>query len=565
VRSDRWAVGVSSVATIGKINIGMTTDTAPLKRGLQSAQSSLASFATGATGIGGKVAAALGVGLSVGGLGMFVKSSLEAADSTDEAAQRMGTTAGELAKLRYAAKLTGTETEALDGSLQKMSMILGKAAMSGKGGATNALTAMGLSAKELVTMDPSAAFQKIVAGFAKIENPAHQAAYAMEVFGRGGMQILNTLRAGPEQVAALAKEGEKLGIAITPDSLKGIAAANDAMDRLGFSVQGLGNTLISRLSPAITTGVDLFTSFVASLSDSSSWVGWFASKVGEGFDFVFKVFRNAGPYFEILKLKAQESFGNIVAIVATLPTNFGRVFAWLGRNWWNLLKDYVSMWKTAAGNLLDNVKILGASIGDRLGSIDWRKAIVQPFVSGFKMVLEKATSFGKAVWAAIQGKDWKSLFSVDLGKAIQPAANTNFEFKPLLSGFKATTEKLPDMLAPVWSDMSGQINEQFNKIESNEDEFKKRLAGNAEPTAGGPSGGPTKDRAKGKEALQLAGLAELGSKEAYTAIVKAQAQGEKNSPAKETAKTAKEQLAAQRRMVALLERQSNNFGVWRMA
>jgi hypothetical protein len=500
VRSDRWAVGVSSVATIGKINIGMTTDTAPMKRGLQSAQSSLASFATASTGIGGKVAAALGVGLSVGGLAMFVKSSLEAADSTDEAAQRMGTTAGELAKLRYAAKLTGTETEALDGSLQKMSMILGKAALSGKGGATDALKAMGLSAKELVTMDPSAAFQRIVGGFAKIKNPAQQAAYAMEVFGRGGMQILNTLRADPAQFAALAKEAEKLGLAVTPDQVARMAAANDAMDRLGFAVQGLGNVLAVEVAPVVTSVIESFVTWAASSEGP-------IAAVRSGLEGIALVVRNFGSIWKIAQFRATEFFGNVLAWADILPENFSRTFGWLKENWWNLLTDMVTALGTFGTNLLTN-----------------------------------ASALGTALWDAIQGKGF------------------DFTFTPLMKGFEATAGALPEMVKPAWVDLSADIAAEMDKMVNRETARIPAAASKAKDAVGAVA-----QKAKGKDGPKLAGLAELGSKEAYTAIVKAQAQGEKNSPAKETSKTAKEQLNVQRRMLAQLERQSANFGVWRMA
>jgi hypothetical protein len=489
------------VATIGKINIGMTTDTAPMKKGLQSAEASLASFATGASGIGGKIAAALGVGLSVGGLAMFVKSSMDAADATNDTAQRIGTTAGELAKLRYAAKLTGSETESLDAALLKMQANLGDAALTGKGGTVEALKAMGLNARDLAKADPAAAFTSIAAGFAKIQNPAVQAAYAMDIFGKGGMQLLSTLRSSPQQLSALSDEAQRLGLAITPDSVERIGAANDALDRLAYATQGLGNVLAVEVAPAVTSVVEAF-------------VGWVASSEGpiaavrSSLEGIAVVVRNFGSVWKIAQIRATEFFGNIVAWAMTLPENFSRTFDWLRQNWWQLLTDMVSALGTFGSNLLTN-----------------------------------ASALGTALWDAIQGKGF------------------NFEFTPLLKGFEATAAALPEMVKPAWVDLSSEVAAEMDKMVARE---TARIPGAVNKVEGATDKAV---KAKTKEAggPKLAGLAELGSKDAYTAIVKAQAQGERNSPAKETAKTAKEQLAAQRRMVALLERQNSNFGVFRMA
>src|SRR4051812_4255322 len=117
------------MATIGKIDIAMGVSTAKLSKGLNDAGGMLGDFGSSIAGIGSKIATfgAAGLGVGAAGLLALTKSSFGSIDSLNDMAQQIGTTAGRLAELRYAAKQSGTEQESFDAGLQKMTSNLGHA------------------------------------------------------------------------------------------------------------------------------------------------------------------------------------------------------------------------------------------------------------------------------------------------------------------------------------------------------------------------------------------------------------------------------------------------------
>ncbi len=107
---------------------------------------------------------------------------------------------------------------------------------------------------------------------------------------------------------------------------------------------------------------------------------------------------------------------------------------------------------------------------------------------------------GMAVWEALKGGEFK------------------FEWTPLLDGFKATTEKLPELIKPAIISSQAEIDKLYKKI--GENELKLKVKPGAEE---GPMGKkqPPIEGDKSKE-YKLGGALEQGSKEAVSAIARGQ-------------------------------------------
>lgn len=491
------------MATIGKIDIAMGVQTAELRKGLATASAQVRSFDSGL----GKLAAAAGGVLAVGGIAAWTQSSLTAIDATNDLAAQIGTTGDRLSELRYAAKLSGSETETLDNSLQKMTTVLGDAARDG-GPAAGTLRQLGLEARDLIAVDPATAFERIAAAISTVDNPALQASAAVDVFGKSGVKLLNTLRAGPEEMERLKKEAQALGISVGGIDAAKVAQANDALDKLGFATQGLGNTLAVSLAPTITSVVETMTGWVASIHDTNTAVGTMASYVKGAFDTIAFTVRNAGSIWQIAQLRVAEFGANVVAVIDTLPDNFVIVTQYIGRNWSNLL-------------------------------IDMANAYIRYSIN----VVKNAVNLGYAIWDAVQGNGF------------------TFEWTPLLDGFEATAEKFPDLIQPVWVSMADELEKELDKVAVNEARNFEKLK-QAVPEMKTPAA-----LAKPERATQLAGLADLGSKEAYSAIVKYQASGMKDAPLREVARTSKEQLAETKKQTGILRKLNPGASapVYRMA
>lgn len=489
------------MATIGSIDLAMKISTTKLEKGLNAASKQLSSFASGLVGI----AALAGTAFGAEKIGSFVIDSIKGVDALSDMASQIGTTSDRLSELRYTAQLTGSEADNLDGSLQKMTQVLGDAARDG-GPAAKTLSKLGLSADSLIKMDPADSFGAIASAISTIQNPALQASVAVDLFGRSGVNLLNTLRAGPEEFERLRKEAQKFGLSLGPDAADKIAKANDAMDRLGFAGKGLGNVLAVELAPALTSTVGSLTEMVPniisgirvagewsrvilddavavyewadSLVDFQSLFSTVSQVVWDGFETIDTAVNNLGIMWELICLKTEEFAGNVQAVIETIPENFGRMTDYISNNWLALIKDLDAAWTRLQINIVKNM-------------------------------------FGGA----------KSLVDLFQGKGFQ------LELTPLLDGFEATADALPELLAPRLVDISDRWEEVTSRlVDSRIGQLGERMERNKKTPAPPGERKPYDGLDKGVKGVQLAGIAELGSKEAYSAIVKYQASGLKDAP-----------------------------------
>lgn len=122
-------------------------------------------------------------------------------DDTAESASAIGITTGALQSLQYATQMTGGDVEGLSASLSKMNNTLGSAKAGD--GVDGLLTSMGLNLQDLQNMAPDEAFKQIATGISGIDNPAKKTAAAMDLFGRGGVSLINTLNAGGDSLGSM--------------------------------------------------------------------------------------------------------------------------------------------------------------------------------------------------------------------------------------------------------------------------------------------------------------------------------------------------------------------------
>lgn len=244
------------------------------------------------------------------------------------------------------------------------------------------------------------------------------------------------------------------------------SAANQ-FRKAGGGVEEFGIRIGQLLLPAITTGTQAFNEFMAVVLDfaeASAPVlqGW-AENVKAVFDGVGLIVRNRGAFWEIAQLKVGEFVENAMRWIGVLPENFGRITAWLGRNWYNLLTDMLSAAQAIFTNLITN-----------------------------------AANLGTAIWNAITGQPWE------------------FAWTPLLDGFKATTEKFPELIKPNLISVADEVARITDEIGRKEAE--RAAAIGKKPAAKKPPGPAMADAKAGE--YKLPSAVEINSKEAASIIAK---------------------------------------------
>ena len=266
------------------------------------------------------------------------------------------------------------------------------------------------------------------------------------------------------------------------------SAANQ-FRRAGGGVQNFAVSIGQVLLPAVTVGINAFNELLATVLEVfeqnkpmiESWGGALTGVMER----VGYAIRNMGAFWRVAQLSATQMVANVLITIDTLPENFSRITAWLGRNWLNLLVDFTQMAAATFTNLLTN-----------------------------------ATDFGKALWDAIQGKGF------------------SFTFTPLLKGFEAATEKFPELVKPALISLHDEMDAEFRKVETREQKLADDLAARAKNV--GPKASKAEEGPVGGE-IKSASAAERGSSEAVSAIARFSNQtGEK--PLKSLDKTAKASL-----------------------
>ncbi len=214
----------------------------------------------------------LGLAAAAAAAVALVKSQLATIDSLGKTADKIGVTTEALAGLRLAAELTGVAAGGLDKGLEKFIIRLSEA-RAGTGEAVDALNDLNLSADELINLSPDKAFIKVAESLQGIDNTADQARIAYDLFGRAGVDLVNTLRLGADGLADVQKQAVAAGQALSRIEVRSVEDANDAITILKATLKGMGGQVTTELAPAIEGTANLATEIT---KQTTLWRTYFA-------------------------------------------------------------------------------------------------------------------------------------------------------------------------------------------------------------------------------------------------------------------------------------------------
>lgn len=255
----------------------------------------LGSAAKGIKAVAGSVlnlkTALIGVA-GVAGFGLVIKSSMATTDALGKTARKIGVTTEALAKMRYAASLTGVSTETMDMALQRFTRRAAEAAR-GTGEAKDALRELNIDANSLIKMPLEQQMGELADAFETLGSDADRVRVAMKLFDSEGVALVNTLGVGKDALALMAQEADELGLALSGTAVKGVEDANDAFSKLGFLFKGVRDQTVAALAPALEKLANfLTTTFKNAITDANGSVADFAHKLAlniiEAFESVTK-------------------------------------------------------------------------------------------------------------------------------------------------------------------------------------------------------------------------------------------------------------------------------------
>lgn len=198
------------------------------------------------------------------GLGLVVKNAADVADTTRDAAIAAGLTVEEYGRLKFAFEQNGADATSLNTALRKLNVSIDEATK-GTGPGADAFEQLGIKVTNAAgkARSAEAIFLEVSDAFKKMPEGATKAALAIDLFGRSGTAVVQTLNQGSEAITAFGAEAERLGLVLTAAETAAGDDFNDSLTKLISTVDTLRVRMALLAAPAFTQVFDALTELVA--------------------------------------------------------------------------------------------------------------------------------------------------------------------------------------------------------------------------------------------------------------------------------------------------------------
>ncbi len=377
--------------------------------GISAVTSGLQSIGSAALKIGTVLAGAAGLGA----LGAAAVNVAKLGGELSDLSAKTGIGARSLIVLRQAFNDAGVGADAVGSSVNKLQRTIVEAAAAG-GAASDALTDIGLSARDLSALAPEDQFRRVSEAISSIQDPAQRTAAAMAIFGKSGGDLLPLFADGgaiENAERVLGKMPEVLG-----RSVPVLDNISDAFDRLPLKATQLFAGILDQIGPTVQAMLDAFESI-----DLTS----IGQKIGAFVQVAINEFR-AGRFSEFIGDVIEAGFEIGMESGARL---FKRFTDWIGSGdmWATLANGLVTAingaMKTVAGLFLDLATPL-TTLSDFSQDI-----MIWAFKSAVNFLAESLEKVLNAAAVFINEKFGTDLGTISLGRADSqtPDISRNFQ------------------------------------------------------------------------------------------------------------------------------------------
>lgn len=462
---------------LASLFVDIKADQAPLDKALSGVRSGLSSASVAVGTFVGNIATGLARAAS-SFAGVAFTKTIQSASALNESLSKTGTIFGDSAQAvigqtEQMADKFGLSKQAMLDSQSVLGLFAKGAGQSAEGAAdfSNKMTKLAADAMSFYNVPFEEALQKIQSGLSGESEPLR----AFGVFLNEDAVAAEALSLGLSKTGKDLDDGAKV-MARASLITKGLASASGDLERTFDGTENQSRRFWGSLDNlAQSIGASLLPAFNSLLAAGNTMV-----------DALARGWRNLPEYFTIARIRIAEGIQNLIAWFQVLPENVGRIAAWIGKNWYELIVDGINASITAFKNFGANLQNLGEAIGQ---------------------------------WFA------------------DPTAGFNFEWKPLLEGFKATADALPEMVKPAFVSMQAEIDAVGQRIADREQARAQKVVATAQAAA--TTAQKTTEDAKKKDDFK----SELLGSADFAARLRSAILGDKDETAKKQLETQK-QIAA---------------------
>ncbi|QKC90011.1 phage tail tape measure protein [Mesorhizobium sp. NZP2234] len=226
----------------------------------------------------------LGLGASgaVAGAFALAKSASDLGSEIGEASFKLGVGVESLQEYRFAAKMSGVESESLTKGIQKLG-INASLATRGNKIMAKSFKALGIPLKDTngKMRTTEAILNDTFTGLSKIKDPLRRNALAFQLFGKSGVDLVKMLSDGSEGLAEMRHQARLTGSVMSERAAKAADSFGDDLDALLIRINGLKLFLGVQLLPVMDEVIKTTTEWFDANADLvrstiSDWVKTFA-------------------------------------------------------------------------------------------------------------------------------------------------------------------------------------------------------------------------------------------------------------------------------------------------
>jgi len=258
------------------------------------------------------------VGLAgAAGLQVFAKQI----DDLAKASSRLGLTVNEIQSLQFAASQTGASAEELEKGLTRFSRAISEAS-TGIGTGLRSFEALGVTVTDAEgSLRPTSELLSLVSDrLSQIENPADRVRIAFDLFGRSGVNLVNTLQEGSTELGKLQDEFNDLTLLLTGKQAQAVEKANDQFDKLARFFSSIGQQITATVLPVIAKlatflTVNIVRGFANAIKGARDFVNFFVdafNQIAEKIDVLPKL--DEVVFGKRLEMNLRKIAGNFLAV-----------------------------------------------------------------------------------------------------------------------------------------------------------------------------------------------------------------------------------------------------------
>ena len=234
---------------LGSLVVSLGLDAAEFTRGLTKEEYRAQQWARNlGTAFDGIRTAALANFAAIGGAVAVMDRQLKSVAKFQELADKIGTSAEQVASLKTAADLSGVALDTVAAASVKLTAALAKTDDESKGVGL-ALKSIGLEIENFKALSPAEQIEEVSKALGKFEDGAGKTAVAVQLFGKSGADLIPFLN-------DLNEEGGR-NVTLTGEQIKAADDYAKSLDRLTSEVDNLVKATAADAAPALTQMVQL--------------------------------------------------------------------------------------------------------------------------------------------------------------------------------------------------------------------------------------------------------------------------------------------------------------------